>query len=326
MSRSSRAGALAALALLACACGTSNASRVAVDRDQTDIVFGFTKATPKAAALVTPPPASDDDGGIDIFTPSPIKTFAPSFGGGSACPTAEPTEPVSGSAGTEIVGRPKPGTYGWVGSGSYDMQGAKLPVPTSFEHYVRSVESYDDPVRTNDTGDAFTYQTIDPRIGGASSGYWLYSWQVKTFAPSSDPESGLVLTRIDQLTPDGKVVDTYFDAFTSGVLFVPFPIKAGQTWNATSVDLGRRTLQLEGQVLRREVVDACGELIQGWHVHATLTEPGATTTLDYLVGTQFGGQLLTFDINGSYLGTKFDPAKFHIGKLEPSPLPKEFKG
>ena len=323
MSRSSRAGAFVAIALLACACGTSNASRVAVDRDQTDIVFGFTKQKPKAAPVATPPPAPTDEA-IGVFTPRPIQTFAPSFGGGSACPTAEPNEPVSGSSGTEIVGRPKAGTYRWAGSGSYDTQGAKLPVPTSFEHYVRSVATYDDPVRTN-TGDAFTYQTIDPRIGGASSGYWLYSWQVKTAAPSSDPEGGLVLTRIDQLAPDGKVVDTYFDAFTNGVLLVPFPIKAGQTWNATSVDLGRRTIQLQGQVLRREVVDACGELIQGWHVHATMSEPGASTTLDYLVGTQFGGQLLTFDIDGSYLGTNFVPAKFHVGKLEPSPLPKEFE-
>ena len=67
--------------------------------------------------------------------------------------------------------------------------------------------------------------------------------------------------------------------------------RRGPERTSTSVDLGRaQTFQLSGQYLRRESVDVCGRLVQGWHLHAAMNTPGGTATIDSVVSAEHGGQ------------------------------------
>jgi hypothetical protein len=324
MWRSRALTAVAACVALA-ACG-SPASRVEVDRDQTDIVFGFTTPSPRPAPTAAAPKAPPPEEAFVPFTPKPFERIFKSEPT-AACPTAEPNAPIEGSAGTEVKGRPLPGTYAWKASGHTVVAGHDIPLVGDLKHYVRSVETYEDAAfGESSSGDAFTYEEIEPTQNSSGAGLWLFAYQTKADSTSADPEAGLVLKRIDALKSNGGFADTFFSPFGGGLLMVPFPIKAGQTWNTATVDFQRqRTFQLTGQVLRREAVDVCGKLIQGWHVDAEIVGAGTDATVDYIVSGEHAGQIIAVAIDGTYLGVTYKDAAFHTAALEPKPLPEELE-
>jgi hypothetical protein len=211
--------------------------------------------------------------------------------------------------------------YEWRGSGSYLVQGNKIPVIDN-KRFIRRVADYDDPLGTN-TGDGFTYETLERNLNGA--GYFDITWQVKTASSSSDPEAGLVMKRVDIASSDGKKSGTYFSPFGEGLLVAPFPIKAGAKWNTASVDLNSgRSLQISGQVLTRQVIDMCGTLVQGWHIHAGWSDTGSKATIDYLVTPQFAGQIVAMTVDGTYFATDYEKAAYSIKSLKPKPFPEGF--
>ena len=322
----SRCRALAAIGLLVLsACGTA-ASRVAVEHDQTDIVFGFRTPPPVKRAAAATPPATGEDEIVRPFTPKPFPSFEPSEPQ-VACPTADPDAPISGSAGNSISGRPEPGTYRWNASGYYIVQGTKIPMTSPTKRWVRNVKAFADDTGLSDGrgSDNFTYELIERRISATASGYWLFRYQVKTSSAGSDPEAGLVLRGIDLLDDRGKPSGTYFSPLANGLLLAPFPVKAGAKWDSTSVDLGRgQTFQLSGQYLTRQAVDVCGTLVQGWHLRAEMNATGGTSTIDAVVSPDRGGQIISFTVDGNYLGSQFAKANVHTGQLDPDPLPPEF--
>ena len=313
------------IGLLAVACGGAQASRVAVERDQTDIVFGFSTPTPgpSAAPQRSRAPSDGGSGGPAPFTPHPFKTFEPPPS--SDCPKARDDAPISEPAGTEIKGRPEAGTYRWLGSGTFDIGGANIPVPNQPQHHIRNVANYTDPVGEGEAAEGFTFETIEPRVGPSTNGYWLFRWQLKANSTSSDAEGGLVLKGIDVLGPDGKFAETYFEAFANGLLFAQLPVTPGRSWTSASLDLGNRTLQLDAQYVGREVIDVCGTVVEGWHVHATFSNGAEVATLDYLLGPQYGGQIIGFAIKDTFLGTTYPQAKFDINQLDPDPLAAVFR-
>jgi hypothetical protein len=309
------------------ACGSAReASRVGMERDQSSVIFGFTPAkvgssgaAPRQAAL----------GGVPapVSTPFPQPTFSAIFQRSSAssgpCPSAEPDAPVSSRAPTEISGRPKPGTYRWLGSGTYTIAGSKAPIGSYFPKYVTSSQTFTDNVPRNNgapAGDNFRFSTLEDRPTGL---YWRLDWQVKTDpGVAQDPEGGLVLKSVEIANPDGSTRSTYFSTSGPGLLMAPFPIDPGQRWNSATIDFANgRSLNLQGQMLDRAVIDACGTLVEGWHVHASLSDTGSEGTLDYLIGTEYGGQIIAFSVDGFWLGTQYD-AKTRIGQIDPGPLPK----
>jgi hypothetical protein len=106
----------------------------------------------------------------------------------------------------------------------------------------------------------------------------------------------------------------------------PFPIKPGQSWQSASIDITHQhPMELNGQVLKREVIDVCGTLIEGWHVHSTLNDAGQTSTLDYLIATQYGGVIAALALDGTYIGLKFSGVKTRVGQIDPRALPKGMK-
>jgi hypothetical protein len=317
--------------VLLTSCGASReASRVAMQKDQTSITFGFTpvKARPtqrapgKAAFGEVQEPA---DQPVPTSTFSPIFRTSPDVASGP-CPTARAGDPVTSHSTTEVKGRPEPGLYRWLGAGGYRVSTTTVPMPAYFAKYVLRSRSFEDDFPRSagqPAGDNFTYATLEP--SRQSDALLRIEWQTKTFPGSAqDPEGGLVVKAVESAGPDGKTQSTYFRPQTDGLLFAPFPIKAGGTWTSTSVDIsnGQRVMQLSGQVLKREVVDACGTLVEGWRVHATLTQSGESATLDYLVASQLGGMVVALNIDGFFFGTTYENSKSRFGQLKPKPLPK----
>jgi hypothetical protein len=335
MSRS-RFVALALLALMASSCGAArDASRVGMERDQTNITYGFTPVSSTSTKGPLGPLGPQAALGPTGPVQTPLPTFSSIFNTGGhvaagPCPTADPTAPVASRASTEVAGRPQPGSYVWRVSGSYAVANSKVPLPNVMVQYVLPSKSFTDtfPGQAQPQSDDFTYQTLQPGFGdqaGTTNSAFLYSWQVKTDPKSAgDPAGGLVLKKLEYTDSAGHHQATYYDSgSTAGLLMAPFPVKAGQSWNSVAFDVSQgHALQLSAQVLRRDVLDVCGTPIEAWHVHGTLNDEGNNSTLDYLIATQYGGRIVQFAADGQIWGANFTKANFHVGTLKAGPLPR----
>jgi hypothetical protein len=323
-----RCSALAVFLLLGACANARTVTNVGMQKDQADIVFGFdVRAHQTAAATPQVPSAAAQSAGDAIAAPTPMPFLTSLFASeapSGPCPSAPPNAPVSEASTTEVQGRPQPGKYRWVQSGTYELAGTKIPTTPYTDVYVTPPQKYTAPVQG--TPDDFMYATITPEISSNGS-YRRYSWATKPDPQSSqDAEGGLVLKRVDFLGSDGKPGQSYFAASGNGLLMAPFPIQPGNSWNSLSIDTSKqKILSLSGQVVARDVIDACGTLVQGWHVHATLNDSGSMATLDYLVAPQYGGVLISLRADGTFIGTVEHNLAGHTGQLRPDPLPDEFK-
>jgi hypothetical protein len=330
----------ACMTLLATACGAGEeATRVGVDRDSTNVVFGADSTTTTVKVAAPPGVVGPADGPsatsavdpgeeVDLTpTTKPLKRITQP--GGSAavgpCPVADVDAPVERSAGISLDGRPRVGTYRWNARGTYRLATANIPLMPAFEHVVRNVQTAQDTsVHVAGVGptEVFGFQTLDPRING---GFTAFSWVVK--GNSSDPldtEAGLVLKQIDVLNQAGKPQSTYFKASGNGLLWFPLSVKPGTSWTSIALDPAHGPITLRGQVLDRQTFDACGKVVEGWRTAITLNDGDASAAIEVLVAPQYGGQIIATSISGTYLGVAYDKAVMRLGQIEPSPLPKAF--
>ena len=322
------------------------AAKVDVDTLSTDIVFGAPTPGAKAPAQTAQPPLAAPGLEQPGFTGFGGLSFAlPTFTQ-TACPTAPATSFPAQVATSDVSTMPASGQYLWAAGGQYEKLvltiTLKLPVPTFEQRVVRQAATITDPVPAapgSPPDYAFTYQTIEPRVSDGTS--LLMYWQVKAnanqvstgVAPTvADPEGGLVLKRVDTLDSSGKDTRTIFStANEGGLLLLPLPVQPGASINSTAVDTSGsgNTLQLTGTVGNRERVDACGTPIQAWGVDGTLTTGGATAanpaTVHYDVATQMGALIVTFNMDGSFFGTKFDKETARIGQINGDPVPAQYK-
>jgi hypothetical protein len=327
------------------ACGLSAtplASKVLVLQLQTDVIFGAGQPSP------TPPPVAQLPGlglsqpDLGFFSGSLVPTVP-----NSACATAPATAFPAAPATSDVTTKPAVGAYDWVGSGTYDYSPIPTitfhpPVQPQFQVIVRNVQTFNDTAQSlpgSTQGLNFTYDTVMPRLGSVSGGYWLFHWQVKASPQAGDPEGGLVLKRIDQLDSKRNDLGPIFDPKNGpGLLLLPLPAEPGtvgvQTPNggegpSVSVDLSgnNNTMEFNGAVGARERVDACGTWLQAWPVDGTLQTGAGSATVHLDVATQMGALLLVFDIkdDGAFLGTTFHKLATHVGQTTASPLPKEWQ-
>ncbi|MGH2813114.1 MAG: hypothetical protein ACRDI1_10450 [Actinomycetota bacterium] len=329
-----RVAILAALTTLpACSFGRGAGPRVGMETDQTDILFGVPELEEVEAArqeAEAQTRAAQEEPAEEEFA-----QFRGEFSGfGSvppaSCPSAPAGAPVSENSPTDVKDKPRDGAYRWVSSGTYGIPQApdtKIPLTPFHAQFVTPARDFPEQVEPppgSPPSMNFTYRTLEPRVDGG--GLLQFSWQVKTNSSvSQDPEAGMTLKRVDIVGDDGRVQSNRFVPAGVGLLMAPLPIRPGISWNSVSVDASRGNFRLSGQVRAREVVDACGTLVQGWHVHATFTQNVAAATLDYLVATQDGGQMISKEIDGSFFGTIFNPATFHVGQTSPDPLPERLR-
>lgn len=342
---------VAALTLFAGACAKRGETGVTVKGVDANLVFGTTQPPANAAPAntLTGQPLSPDyaSGGIALpsqsFTSTKKTVHTVTSPPRAPCPEASlnafPAEP----AGLDVPNdrRPAVGSYRWKRSGSETSNGIKLPVSGFEQHYIRTVQDVGKSTNTQpvpgssaEPGVIFSYQTVQP---DATGNVVVTTWQVDTSGTQTTvneglntptvneghPERGLVIKKIETFDTKGNLKSTF--APVTGLLMLPLPVHEGLTFQSAAVDpASGEEASFDGQVLPRQRVDACGDVIEGWEVKGTQTFSSSTTsrTEDILVATQLGGVLISDHVQqADATGANALDTLISVGQLKPDPLP-----
>ena len=340
MSKSPRRRVLVLLAvfgLMASACAEQAEPTVRLQNVQADIVFGEIEPPNEAAPAnnVTGPLGQAeevievdefefDDKGFLTRIPPPATPVEP-------CPPAALTEFPDREASLGVEGKPAVGLYRWVKSGEQTLAAAptfKLPISGFEKRIIRAVE------QENPT--TFTFETVQSEMG--SGEIVVTRYRVKT-APTQqrvgptdvrigEPDRGIAIYQIERFDPKTGASKSTFTP-TPPVLVLPLPIVPGEAFEGVGVDAtSGATLRIQGSVRKRQQVDACGEVIDGWLVEGTRTSSGGAATSSapqvyhYIVATQLGGQIIQEYLE-SQDATGSAKVTFRVGQDEPDPLPAD---
>ncbi|HUR48081.1 MAG TPA: hypothetical protein VMY88_00930 [Acidimicrobiales bacterium] len=340
MSRGRRSRAVVLIALLglvAAACGEQAEPTVRLQNVQADIVFGeITPPPPPAPANFSGGPVGQIEDVVEVdeieFDDKGFLTRLPPRAAPiEPCPPAALTEFPDKEASLNVEGKPAVGLYRWVRSGEQMLAAAptfKIPVSGFEKRLIRAVEA------ENDT--TFTFETVQSEMGTGQIVVTRY--RVKT-APTQqrvgptdvrvgEPDRGVAIYQIERFDPKtGASISTFTP--TPPVLILPLPIVPGEAFDATGIDPGSgSSLRISGSVRKRQQVDACGEVIDGWLVEGTRTTSGlspedsATQTYHYIVATQLGGAIIQEYLESSNT-TGSAKITFRVGQTVPDPLPAD---
>ena len=279
----------------------------------------------------------------------------------STCPPAALTAFPAKEAGQTVEGVPAEGQYRWKRTGTQTLAtlpGVKLPVSGFEQRLVRNV------VKVSDT--EYTFETVQPELGtnittistfkvktGAVSktvtppvappdlthptapvplpvtppgtGPTLPKAPVPGSVSAGDPERGISLMKLQRVDAAGNSSEL---TFTPGVLYLPLEVVPGEEFNAVGIDPRTGSvLQNQAKVVKRERVDACGDVVDGWAVESTQTFSGTGQTAPprtyrYIVAPQLGGLIISEEIHTATSQGNTD-VTFSLGQLKPSPLPQQ---
>ena len=356
--RSRLLGAVLAGMIFVGACASPNDPGVSVDSAEADIVFGVKEP------LETATPANTGGGvfGEDEFgseflgeelTFGPTKRPGPrpplySSGGGKVdCPAAAQNAFPDREATINVNPPPTPpreGLYRWKRSGEQtapdaidDTKETTSQIEGFEDRLVQNVEK----VAETETNLEYTFETVQPNLGSAT--VTVTRWFVDS-NPQADqeqnspvsehrvtagePERGIVMRGFDILNRKGENQESVNFTPRAGLLLVPLPIRTGETFASAAVDTrSGQTYRIEGTVVKRTQIDACGTVIAGWQVESRYVFPGGSATYNYVVAPQFGGILLQEVLDQQSADSEGRPVKtkvnFTIGQQDPDPLPKE---
>jgi hypothetical protein len=117
---------------------------------------------------------------------------------------------------------------------------------------------------------------------------------------------------------------------TPGILLLPLPVASGDTWQSVGVDTKTgATAVLDGTVTRRQRIDACGDLVDGWLVDATQTlgsvqnaDPQAgQQAVSYLIAPQYGAMIVNERVHPADTADQSFDLNYTLAQLKPDPLP-----
>lgn len=263
-----------------------------------------------------------------------------------ACPEAPVTAAALVPPQPRISGDPRLGTNRWLVKGFITTND---PItgevgPLTFEDFnTRSIRNF---VRTSPDEYAFEEVEVD------GDDVTITSYRVNnapvTANPSDgvgivvtpgigEPERGIVLTRIE--VRDKRTGQTrengLFEPAGSGLLMLPLPATAGETFTSSAVD--PRTGQVithQATVQERQRVDACGDLVDGWGVKyerrqgenhlgsAGSALPERAIPYTTVWATQYGGVPIfdEFEITADICDACPLKVTSRLAQLEPDPL------
>ena len=277
----------------------------------------------------------------------------------STCPPAALTAFPAKEAGLNVDGLPVAGQYRWKRAGTQTvatLPGVKLPVSGFEQRLVRNV------TKVSDT--EYTFETVQPELGSNVTTISTFKVKTgavsKTVSPpveppdlthptapvplpltppgsapplpkapipqtisAGDPERGISLVKLQRVDAAGNSSELNF---TPGVLYLPLEIVPGEEFNAVGIDSRTGSvLQNQAKVVKRERVDACGEVVDGWLVEATQTYSGTAQTAPprtyrYIVAPQLGGIIISEEIHTATAQGTTD-VTLSLGQVKPSPLP-----
>lgn len=337
---------LAIAALVASGCADPNEAGVDIKNLSADIVFGVEeegKSAPPPPVAPQEPEQVDDDS-FPEFDDEPATTPTTrrqvSLRPVSSCPPAAQNEFPAEEAGIEVTKMPKEGAYRWKRGGTSRftaIPGQTFPVSGFETRLVRRVATVAKNPQSGATSLEFTFQTVQPLRGG---GAIVSTWIVRTAAQQAatagaagtpvrrtgDPERGLALRGVEVVDSKGAAVSTW--SAGTGLLLFPLRVLPGEEFSSVAVEpRSGRSLAFNGKVIKREQLDACGDVIDSWRVEGTLSgnvEGVPTGAYQLNVATQFGAlpvfeKYSTADSQGS------SDLTFTYGQLNPDPLPPEAK-
>lgn len=364
----SRSLALAGAVAVLGACASGADPGVRVEALQADIVFGVDAPEEAAITPIIPPEVTDTGGGA-VANPSlnvPFRNRIPDrfknvsatipgsqFAG--ACPSAPSGAAPRAVAGRNATSPPAEGLYRYRLSGTRTLtiNGSDITTPVSgFEpRLVRAVET---------TGSTlWTYELVEP---AGRDGSRVTTWSVNTdpqevpsptsadtdgdgvpdgrgVAPpyvaqnpvrAGEPGRGVALEAITDHDANGNTIAS-FNAIPS-LLMMPLPVLPGEEFQSAAMDRQGQSMQIQGQVVGTQTVDACGELADGWKVEMSVVTAQATdttaTTEEWIFSTPMGGLPISHRIQGSVVNpsngiTETYDITYSLGQIDPSPAPEE---
>lgn len=279
-----------------------------------------------------------------------------------ACPAAPLGAGVEQEAPARPSVAPAAGAYRWVISGSrtYTINGVTLP-PSPVSGFqprlVRNIEitrygpanPFDGsglPSPVDPVGDPppdtqptqWDFELVAPYGDGGTS-ITAYNVNATPLGASvsppyvgenpvraSQPEGGITIVSITYFDPLGNQLGS-FDP-VQPVMVLPLPALAGESWRSVGIDPSGQTLQVTGEVLRRQAVDACGSYVDGYLATLDIVEAssfGSGARAEEMVfATQLGGIPVSHRIQQVTLtaaGQIADDVTYSVGQAQPSPLP-----
>ena len=345
---------LVALLSLLAACAEAGEAGVTVKSFDDDLVFGV-KETPDAAPPNTLGSEAVDAGLLsgDVGLPSqvfassgPKRTLPPVSRPRAQCEEADASDTPEEAAPLTVPSdrRPKVGSYRWKKTGT--AQGpatgnVKLDIGGFEQRAIRDVKelgpstnskSLGVPGAASEPGVVFTYETVQPDING-NVVVSLFRVDTSPLGVYQDPpaggdeiraggpERGVVLKSFKVLDREGNTLSSFEPG--NGLLLLPLPVLAGESFTASAIDTKTgNTASYQAKVEDRQLVDACGELIEAWRVKGTQTFSGdETITRNYelFVATGLGGIPVVEKIDQTTGGELHLVST--IGQLTPDPLP-----
>lgn len=325
---------VAAVALSSCV--QPNEPGIAIRALQSDIVFGLPAPVPDAIPSLAAPPISFDEPDLVVapqieedeepeYQPTPVRPRAPIVAppAVNVCPDAAATAFPKDAASFGVTKTPASGTYKWKRTISTpvpdELGGGQSVSKTVFRHQIGNVSEVTEtanPFTPNVPTTTFTYDDTSFFPNGSST---TTTYQVKNNAPrqvvqgnqnfgggvaagtgqsleTGTPDRGVAILKTVLRDPNGKEVSTFEPS--PPVLILPLDVVVPSTFSAVGVDpTSGSSLAINGQIVGRERVDACGEIIDGWKVSSTQSFTSATgdssvLTTTYHVGTQLGGLVI----------------------------------
>jgi hypothetical protein len=310
--------------------------------------------------------AGSSDGGGDFSSgparPGPrLPRVTPLTPPKSTCPPAALTAFPAKEAGQTVEGVPTEGQYRWKRAGTQTvaaLPGVKLPVTGFEQRLVRNVTKVSDTEYTFETvqpelsGNVTTISTFKVKIGAVSKSVTppvqppdlthptapvplpvqvpgtqpgLPKLPVPGSVSAGDPERGISLMKLQRVDAAGNSSEL---SFSPGVLYLPLEVVPGEEFNSVGIDpRSGSVLQNQAKVVKRERVDACGEVVDGWAVESTQTFSGTGQTAPprtyrYIIAPQLGGIIISEEIHTASAQGNTD-VTLSLGQLKPAPLPAQ---
>jgi hypothetical protein len=339
----------AVLALVSAGCVRPDKPTVAVNKVEANLVFGVTPApkpveTPLDQVVAAVTNQGDLEGAFSFtFPDAPTPAFGIDLNipakAAEACPAAAPTAAPAKPTEVTITGDVPVGSYKYrsVGSAPDPSRPGGLATFNLFER--RIVRNFQ---RISPTLTSFE---VVQRVLGGTEDFLVATYEVNTAGlnrnPSDgvgiittpgvgEPERGITLSKLARI--DGKSgAETAVFQPTTGLLLLPLPVTAGEKFQSVAVDARTgQTIVHESTVLRRQRVDACGDLVDGWLVESNrqMSRPddraGGPPAGKYtmIFATQFGGLPIQerLVIENICAGGTCDLSST-LAQLNPDPLP-----
>lgn len=260
-----------------------------------DLIFGI----PPVAEPVTPPNTSSTPAeplgvvSTDDSRPRLRPTTTPPPR--EECPEADATEFPDEEASTSVEQAPFMGNYKWmvVGTqevpqlGTYDLSQRK---------YSRQIRN----VTYNPAAGTFFFETVEEEVVFGSTTKVISRWEVR-------PTEGIFLVRLTHERPNTSPAT--FNP-SPAVLYLPLPVRIGATIKSVGIDpVSQQVLEHDGQVLPRQHVDACGDLVDSWYVDArqvnTSSRGRSGRDYNYGIATQLGGFIVFEEVETDDKRLKF---------------------